>query len=104
MQKHPNEFTRRQIQKFFLTRHFEIKVVAVENSYVIFFRRFSVVDACEVDDPAGRLAYDEESGGWTLYWMSGCLRWLPYGRYERLDQALEVMLGDQAANLFQKVL
>jgi len=37
MQKHPNEFTRRQIEKFFSSRHFELKVVAVQNSYVIFF-------------------------------------------------------------------
>jgi hypothetical protein len=104
MQKHPNEFTRRQILKFFSTRHFEVKVVAVENSYVIFFRRFSFVEACVVEDPAGRLVYDETSGDWTLYWMSGRLHWHPYNRYARLDQALAVMLGDQAANLFQKVL
>jgi len=104
MQKHPNEFTRRQILKFFSNRHFEIKVGAVENSYVIFFRRFSFVEACIVDDPAGRLVYDEVSGDWTLCWMSGCFHWHPYDRYERLDQALEAMLGDQAASLFQKVL
>jgi hypothetical protein len=104
MQKHPNEFTRRQIEKFFSTRQFEIKVVAVEKSYVIFFRRFSVVEACFVDDPAGRLVYGEASGDWTLCWMSGCFRWQPYDRYERLDQALKAMLGDQVASLFQKVL
>lgn len=104
MQKHPNEFTRRQILKFFSNRHFEVKVVAVESSYVIFFRRFSFVEACIVDDPAGRLAHDEASDNWTLYWMSGRLHWNPYDRYTRLDQALEVMLGDQAANHFQKVL
>jgi hypothetical protein len=36
--------------------------------------------------------------------MSGRLHWHPYNRYARLDQALAGMLGDQAANLFQKVL
>jgi hypothetical protein len=104
MQKHPNEFTRRQILNFFSNRHFEIKVVAVENSYVIFFRRFSFVEACIVEDPAGRLVYDETSGDWTLYWMNGCFHWYPYDRYGRLDQALKAMLEDQAASLFQKVL
>lgn len=104
MQKHPNEFTRRQILKFFSNRHLEIKAVAVESSYVIFFRRFSFVEACMVDDPAGRLVYDEAAGDWTLCWMSGCFHWHPYGRYEKLNQALEAMLGDQAASLFRKVL
>ncbi|HXV21458.1 MAG TPA: DUF3024 domain-containing protein [Desulfuromonadales bacterium] len=104
MQKHPNEFTRHQILKFFSNRHFEIKVVAVENSYVIFFRRFSFAEACIVDDPAGRLIYDKASGDWTLYWMNGCFHWHPYDRYGRLDQALKAMLDDQAASLFQKVL
>jgi len=104
MQKHPNEFTRRQIMKFFSTRDFEARVATVENSYVVFFRRFSVVEAGMVDEPAGRLVYEEGTGCWTLYWMSGSFRWHPYGRYERLDKALNAMLGDQAANLFQKVL
>lgn len=104
MQKHPNEFTCRQILRFFSNRHFEIKVAAVENGYVIFIRRFSFVEACMVDDPAGRLVYDEASEAWTLCWMSGCFHWHPYDRYERLNLALEAMLGDQAASLFQKVL
>ena len=104
MQKHPNEFTRRLILKFFTNRNLEPRVVAVENSYVIFFRRFNFVEACVVDDPAGRLVYDEVSGGWTLFWMNGCFHWHPYDRFEKLDQALEAMVSERAASLFQKVL
>jgi len=104
MQKHPNEFTRQQIRRFFADRHLEVKVVAVENSYVIFLQRFSLTEACNVDEPAGRVACDEDSGMWTLFWMSGCFRWLPYDRYPTLSQALAVMLDEQLASLFRKVL
>lgn len=104
MQKHPNEFSRRQILKFCAGRRLDAEVTAVESGYVIFLRRFSFVEACIVSEPAGRLVYDEDTGLWKLYWMTGRYRWHLYDRYGKLLPALEAMLGDKAASLFQKVL
>ena len=104
MQKHPNEFTRALIRKYFADRHREAEVAAIAQGYVIFFPRFSVIDACTVADPSGRLLYDPSRELWKLYWMSGRFRWHLYDRYPRLQQALEVISGEQAPSLFNKVL
>lgn len=104
MQKHPNEFTRRQILKYFEDRFLDVEVNAVEHGYVIFFHRFSAIEACAVEDPAGRLIYDAELDRWRLYWMSGRSQWHLYDRYEKLGQALDLIVGEKAANLFHKVL
>lgn len=105
MKKHPNEFTRRQILKYFSDRHMEVEVTAVGCGYVIFFQKFSAIEACTVEDPAGKLVYEPgRSDCWKLHWMSGRFRWHLYRRYEKVHQALDAMLGDQAANLFHKVL
>lgn len=104
MRKHPNEFTRRKISKYFDDRCLEAQVTAVEAGYVIFFHRFSAIEACTVEDPAGRLVYDEKRDDWDLYWMSSNFRWHRYGSFETLHQALDLMFSDKAANLFHKVL
>ncbi|BCR03915.1 hypothetical protein DESUT3_09840 [Desulfuromonas versatilis] len=104
MRKHPNEFTRRQILKYFEDRFLNVEVNAVENGYVIFFHRFSAIEACAVDDPAGRLLYDEEQDMWRLYWMSSRSQWHLYDRYDGLRDALDLMVSETAANLFHKVL
>ena len=104
MKKHPNEFTLHQIRKFFRGNGLEAGVNAIEGGYVVFFRRFSAIEACDVSEPAGRLIYDQGRELWKLYWMSGRSRWHIYDRYPRLEMALDEMLSDHAAHLFQKVL
>ena len=104
MHRHPNEFSRRQIGRFFTERHVEVEVKTVDHGYVIFFRHFSTFEGCMVEEPAGRLIYDESRQDWMLFWISSTWRWHLYERLDRLDRALEVMFSDQAANLFRKVL
>ncbi|MDO3378786.1 DUF3024 domain-containing protein [Geoalkalibacter halelectricus] len=104
MNKHPNEFSRRIIEKFFSSRHVEVSVTHVSNGYVVFVNHISHFEACAVDEPVGRLLFDERRNEWDLYWISGDFRWHHYASYDKLHQALEVMFGDQAANLFHKVL
>jgi hypothetical protein len=105
MKKHPNEFTRRQIMKYFSDRRMEVEVTAVGCGYVIFFQKFSANEACTVEDPAGKLVYEESRPEcWKLFWMSGRFRWHLYDRYEKVSQALDVMFSDKAANLFHNVL
>lgn len=104
MKKHPNEFTRRQIVRHFEARHFEADVASVENGYVIFFHRFSVIEGRQVEDPAGRVLFNEENGQWRLYWMSGKNRWHIYDRYSKLHEALDEMCSEHAAHLFAKVI
>ncbi len=104
MEKHPNEFTRRQIARFFSDRGLEVDVNPIERGYVIFFARFSPMEARTVDEPAGRLIYHPGQDGWSLYWMSGRFRWHLYDRFPRLHQALAAMSSEQAAHLFHKVL
>ncbi len=104
MQKHPNEFTRRRILKYFADRYLDVDVNAVDNGYVIFMHRFSAIEDCAVDDPAGRLIYDAELDKWQLYWMSGRFQWHIYDRYDQLSQALDLMCSEKAASLFHKVL
>ncbi len=104
MKKHPNEFTRKLIVHHFAKRQMEVEVNAIENGYVIFLRRFSAIEGCNVKDPAGRLVYDHGRDFWRLYWMSGRTLWHLYDRYPHLLQALDEMLSEHAANLFQKVL
>lgn len=104
MQKHPNEFTRRIIRKYFDDRRIAVQVNAVPGGYVVFFQHFSAVEACDVDEPSGRLVFDDRGHEWKLYWMSGTFRWHLYDRYPALDQALHVMLSEEAASHFHKVL
>lgn len=104
MKKHPNDFTRQKILKYFADRRMEVEVRKVENGYVIFFHRFSPFEDCTINDPAGRLIYDQGQDFWTLYWMSGRFRWHIYDRYPKMHLALEEMISDRAANLFVKVL
>lgn len=104
MPSHPNEFTRRIISKFFKDRHLEITITTVADGYVVFINHFSLSEACVIDDPTGKLIFDEGRNQWDLYWISADFRWHPYASYDKLHQALEVVFGDQAANLFHKVL
>ncbi|WP_305042358.1 DUF3024 domain-containing protein [Geoalkalibacter sp.] len=104
MAKHPNEFTRRIITKFFTERHLDVNVTTVTDGYVVFINHFSLSEACVIDDPTGKLTFDESRDAWDLFWISGHFRWHAYASYDKLHQALEVMYGDQAANLFHKVL
>ncbi|KIH77911.1 Protein of unknown function [Geoalkalibacter ferrihydriticus] len=104
MVKHPNEFSRRIVERFFSARNVDVHVTSVRNGYVVFFNHISHFEACAVDEPAGRLIFDERRDEWDLFWISGDFRWHYYASYEKLHLALEVMFGDQAANLFHKVL
>jgi hypothetical protein len=104
MQKHPNDFSQRLILRFFSGRGIPSKVNPVDNGYVIFFDRFSAIEACTIHDPVGRLLFDVGRGDWKLYWISSNSRWHLYDRYQRLDQALEIMFSDKAASLFHNVL
>ncbi len=104
MKKHPNEFTRRLIHTYFDRRKLEVVVNNVEQGYVIFFRHFSATEACNINDPAGRLIYDESQDVWKLYWMSGHLHWHLYDRYPQISRALDEMLSEHAGDLFRKVL
>jgi hypothetical protein len=104
MDKHPNEFTRLQIARFFKTHHVEADVTIVERGYVIFFHFFSAIEGKRIKDPAGRLLFHEEQDDWMLFWMSGKNRWYPYDRYGRLHEALMEMCSEHAAHLFKKAL
>ncbi|MBE0599410.1 MAG: DUF3024 domain-containing protein [Desulfuromonadales bacterium] len=104
MIKHPNEFTQHQIEKFFRGTGLDVEVNAIHGGYVVFFRLFSAIEACDVSDPAGRLIFDASSDFWKLYWMSGRSQWHIHESYPRLNQALAEMLSDHAAHLFHKVL
>jgi hypothetical protein len=104
MEKHPNEFTRRIIHRYFADRSIAVQVNAVRGGYVVFFNYFSAVEACDVDEASGRLVYDDGRNEWKLYWLSGNFRWLLYGRCPTLHQALKVILSEEAANHFHKVL
>ncbi|MFA5516946.1 MAG: DUF3024 domain-containing protein [Desulfuromonadales bacterium] len=104
MNKHPNEFTRRLIHNYFDKRKLEVVVNAVDQGYVIFFRHFSATEACNINDPSGRLLYDDFQDLWRLYWMSGHLRWHLYDRYPQISPALDEMLSEHAGDLFRKVL
>lgn len=104
MIKHPNEFTQHQIMTFFRGTGLDVQINAIHGGYVVFFRLFSAIEACDVSDPAGRLIHDQASDSWKLYWMSGRLQWHIHANYPRLNMALEEMLSDHAAHLFRKVL
>lgn len=104
LQKHPNEFTRRVIHKYFADRQMPAQVNAVHDGYVIFLNHFSVLEACNVDEASGRLVYNESRDEWKLYWISGNFRWHLYDQRPTLNQALDVMLSEEAANHFRKVL
>ncbi len=104
MHNHPNEFTRRIIEKFFRERFIDVQVTTVTDGYVVFFSHISHFEACPIDDPAGKLVFDQRRGEWDLLWISGDFRWHYYNSFEKLHLALETMFGDQAANLFHKVL
>ncbi len=104
MDKHPNEFTRMQIARFFRDHHVEADVTNVEGGYVIFFHFFSAIEGRDVKDPAGRLLYLDEKQEWLLFWMSGKNRWYPYDCYARLHEGLVEMCSDHAAHLFKKAL
>lgn len=104
MQKHPNEFTRRQILRYFKDRHLDVKINTFEEGYVIFIQRFSAMEDCIVDEPAGRLAYDSDGDAWRLYWMSGTFCWHMHSRHQKLHQALDEMFTEKSCDLFQKVL
>ncbi len=104
MDKHPNEFTRLKIARFFDHHHLEADVTTVEGGYVIFFHFFSAIEARKVKDPAGRLLYSGEKQDWMLFWMSGKNRWYPYDRFPRLHEALDEMCSDHAAHVFKKAL
>jgi hypothetical protein len=104
LQKHPNEFTRRVINKYFADRQMPVQVNAVRDGYVVLLNHFSVVEACNVDEASGRLVHSEGRGEWKLYWMSGNFRWHLYEQCSTLHQALNVMLSEEAANHFRKVL
>lgn len=103
MQKHPNEFTRQIIRRHFVDRRIDVQV-KVAGGYVVFFNYFSAVEARNVDEPSGRLVFDEIRNGWKLYWISGNFRWHLYDRYPTLHEALSVMLSEEGANHFHKVL
>ena len=104
MKKHPNEFTRRRILEYFRVRSLDVDVNMVDGGYVIFLHRFSAIEARNVDDPAGRVIYEPTQDNWELYWMSGRCQWHFYDLFDRLEQALDLMYGEKAANLFHKVL
>ncbi len=104
MHKHPNEFTRRQISRYFSTRYLDAEVNNIQSGYVIFIHHFSAIEACTVDEAAARLIFDTEQGKWSVYWMSGRFRWHLYDRYDRLDQALDLMFSEKASSLFHNVL
>ena len=104
LQKHPNEFTRRVIYKYFADHQMPAEVNAVRDGYVVFLHHFSAVEACNVDEASGRLVHNENRDEWKLYWMSGNFRWHLYEQCPTLHQALDVMLSEEAANLFRKVL
>lgn len=104
MHEHPNEFTRRILLKYFRDRSIEVSVTAIRNGYVIFFPHFSAMEACTLHDPAGKLIYDRRRDEWELHWISGNLQWHLFDCYAKLHQALDVMYGDTAPNLFHKVL
>ena len=104
MNKHPNDFTRRQILRYFQKHHLNVDVKCVDGGYVIFWNRFSPFEGRQVEDPAGRLIYQKERDLWRLYWMSGKNRWHIYDRFPRLHEDLDEMCSDGAAHLFAKVL
>lgn len=104
MQRHPNDFTRQVIRRYFADRGIDVQVNVADGGYVVFFSYFSAVEARDVDEPSGRLVWDRIGNGWLLYWISGNRRWHLYDRYRSLHGALAAMLSEEGANHFHKVL
>jgi len=104
MERHPNEFTRRIISRYFEARSIDVSINSIPNGYVIFLNYFSAMEGKIVDEPSGRLIFDDAFDEWKLYWISGNFLWHFYGRYHSLHEALNVVISDEAANLFHKVL